>query len=355
MTDSLHILGSRDGGGAERFYVRLVQALNEAGHVALAVHPHQAWSARQLSAVIPQMDIPMRGVWDLLSRWRIGQLVRRERPPIVQTYMGRATRLTHIRPGQGTVHVARLGGYYNLKGYRHAHVWVGNTRGICDYLVRAGLPSARIHHIGNFIDVPDRVGAADKQALRDRYGIPADAWLIFSLGRLHSNKGFPDLLAAFQHLPAEIDARPVHLIIAGDGPLSDELRRQATAAGLDARLHWAGWIDNPTTHYQSADLFVCPSRHEPLGNVILEAWANQAPVVATRTLGAEEIMADRDNGLLVPVQDPAALAEILHDALAAGDEERQRIAANGHQLIKTQHSRAVIVGQYLELYRSLRS
>lgn len=355
MTDSVHILGSRDGGGAERFYVRLVQALNEAGHAALAVHPHQAWSARQLGTAVPQADIAMRGVWDLQSRWQIGRLIRRERPPIVQTYMGRATRLTHIRPGRGTVHVARLGGYYNLKGYRHAHAWVGNTRGICDYLVREGLPADRVHHIGNFLDVPARVADAEKRALRERYGIPADAWLVFGLGRLHVNKGFPDLLAAFARMPAEIANRPVHLLIAGDGPLREELRQQATAAGLNARLHWAGWIDDPTAYFQCADLFVCPSRHEPLGNVILEAWANRVPVISTRTLGAEEIMTDGEDGLLVPLEDPAALAQCMRDALAGGDDERLRIAANGHRLVETRHSRAAIVGQYLELYRALRS
>lgn len=354
MTDSMHILGSREGGGAERFYVRLVQALNEAHHAALAVHPHQAWSARQLSATIPQVDIPMRGIWDLLSRWQIGRLIHRERPPIVQTYMGRATRLTHIRPGQGTVHIARLGGYYNLKGYRHAHAWIGNTRGICDYLVREGLPSERVHHIGNFIDVPARIGEEDKHALRAHYGIPADAWLIFSLGRLHVNKGFPDLLAAFAGMPAEIAKRPVHILIAGDGPLRDELRTQATAAGLDARLHWAGWIDDPTACYQSADLFVCPSRHEPLGNVILEAWTNRMPVIATRTLGAEEILTDGEDGLLVPVEDAAALARCMRDTLASADGERRRIAANGQRLVETRYSRATIVGQYLTLYAALR-
>lgn len=354
MTDSVHILGSRGGGGAERFYVRLVRALNEAGHVALAVHPRDAWSARQLDTGVPHAEITMRGVWDMVSRWQIARLIHRERPSIVQTYMGRATRLTHLRPGRGTMHVARLGGYYNLKGYRHAHAWVGNTQGICDYLVRAGLPAGRVHHIGNFLDIPPRIDAADRLALRERHAVPAEAWLIFALGRLHPNKGFPDLLAAFARLPAEIAGRPVHLLIAGDGPLREELRRQADAAGFDGRLHWAGWVDDPTVLFQSADLFVCPSRHEPLGNVILEAWANGVPVVSTCTLGAEEIMTDGEDGLLVPLEDPAALARRIHETLAGSDVERERIAANGQRLVATRHSRAAIVGQYLALYTALR-
>ena len=85
----------------------------------------------------------MRGIWDLWARGKIAKLVESRRPPIVQTWMGRATRLTHLPARSQSVHVARLGGYYNPKGYRHAHAWVGNTRGICDHLIREGLPANR--------------------------------------------------------------------------------------------------------------------------------------------------------------------------------------------------------------------
>ena len=82
---------------------------------------------------VPQQTIPMRNGWDLLSVLKIRRLIRNTGPLIVQTYMGRATRLTRLPRDSAAIHVARLGGYFKIKGYyQHAHAWVGNTRGICD-------------------------------------------------------------------------------------------------------------------------------------------------------------------------------------------------------------------------------
>ena len=83
--------------------------------------------------------LPMRIVGDPISRLEVSRLIGRRRPHIVQTYTGRATRLTRLSRQNESVHVARLGGYYKVGGYRHAHAWIGNTKGICDYLVAAGL------------------------------------------------------------------------------------------------------------------------------------------------------------------------------------------------------------------------
>jgi hypothetical protein len=109
MTESMHIIGSREFGGAHRFYMRLVGALNGAGHPALAVTRSGTPIARALQGRTEQLHVPMRNGWDMASAWRIGRLVRERRPAIVQTYMGRATRLTRLPRGGGPVHV-RLGG-----------------------------------------------------------------------------------------------------------------------------------------------------------------------------------------------------------------------------------------------------
>ncbi|WJW75269.1 glycosyltransferase [Thiohalobacter sp. IOR34] len=352
MTDSLHILGSRGGGGAENFFLRLVGALNEAGHRAAAVVPADSQVAARLPAGVPLYPVPMRSVWDLPSRWAIRRLVRRLRPAIVQTYMGRATRLTRLPAGGGTVHLARLGGYYDLKGYRHAHAWIGNTRGIRDYLIAGGLPAERVFHIGNFIDPPRPVDADELAAWRARLGIPPQARLILGLGRLHPNKGFADLLDAFERLPAEIEGRPLHLLIAGDGPLAGELHAHAGRLGCGPRIHWAGWIDDPSPCFRLAELFVCPSRHEPLGNVILEAWAEGLPVLTTASQGARELVTPGENGLLAGIGDIPGLAagmqRLLEDAPLA-----QRLAEAGLSEVRTRHSREAVVGAYLDLYRRL--
>jgi len=354
MTRSVHIIGSRASGGAERFYGRLVGALHQRGEPVLAVCPPGSAVAQELNrSGAPVQPLAMRSVWDLAARWRIKRIVRDFDADIVQTYMGRATRLTHLPRDRRPVHVARLGGYYDLKGYRHAHAWVGNTRGICDYLLDNGLPTERVFHIGNFVDPPTPVPADRIERLRTELGIGSDALVVTSAGRLHPNKGFPDLLEAFARLPREIDGRAVHLMIAGDGPLADELKAQGTRLGLDGRLHWAGWQTELGPYYALGDLFVCPSRHEPLGNVILEAWNHGAPLLSTRSLGAEELITDGDNGRLVPVQDPTALAGAMEELLRAGPAARGALAERGRATVADHHSREAVVDGYLAMYATL--
>jgi len=351
MTSSLHIIGSGGFGGAERFFVRLVHALHEAGQPVAAVSRPSGMVAPELGPEIEHHGVPLRNVLDLSSRWAIRRLVRELRPDIVQTYMGRATRLTRLK-GRGPVHIARLGGFYKLDGYRHAEAWVGNTTAICDYLREGGFPADRVFHIHNFVDLVPPLTEAELAAARERFGIPADARVIAGVGRLVEKKGFQDLLDAFARLPAELEGRPLHLLIAGDGPLAEALREQTCALGLESRVHWAGWQRDPAPVYQLAEVFVCPSRHEPLGNVILEAWSHGRPVLSTASHGALELITPDESGVLVPCEEPPRMAEALQ-VLLADASARQQIAAAGRTVAGGQYGRATVVESYLSLYDEL--
>ncbi len=352
---SLQIIGSRQSGGAERFYVRLCEALQEAGQEVIAVCPPGSATAIELAQKVPVRPVKMRSVWDPIARWQLRRLIHDVQPDIVQTWMGRATRLVSLPRGGQPVHVARLGGYYDLKGYRHAHTWIGNTQGICDYLVREGLPASRVFHIGNFIEPASPLADAFLDACRRDWGVPDDAWVLAAAGRLHPNKGFADLLGAFAALPATIAERPLHLVIAGDGPLRESLHRQAIALGIDTRVHWLGWQQELSPLLFLADVFICPSRHEPLGNVILEAWAHRAPLVTTATAGALELVQNDENGLVTPVGDVAALARAIRALLQASMADRARLAENGLQILIRFHSKEAIVTAYQHLYQELAS
>ncbi|RMG29638.1 MAG: glycosyltransferase [Gammaproteobacteria bacterium] len=351
MIESFQILGSRGGGGAERFYVRFTKALHALGHPVHVVTPGDSWAAAQL-ADLERHPVPMRNVFDLFSRLAISRLVGRHKPCIVQTWMGRATRLTHIPRNKGIVHLARLGGYYDLKGYVHAHAWIGNTRGICDYLIESGLPRERVFHIGNFVDIPPPDRDFDRAGFLRSQGIPGEAFVLLGVGRLHPNKGFDVLLRAFERLPARVGSRPVHLVIVGSGPLAERLHAFSAHMDCRERIHWMGWKDDVGDYYRSADVFVCPSNHEPLGNVILEAWAQGLPVVSTSTDGARELVAHAEDGLLVPVGDPKALADAI-TLLLRDDTARVSLANRGFHKVSHQYGRDSIMNAYIEVYGRL--
>ncbi len=349
---SLHIIGSRARGGAEAFFCRLVGALSAQGASVSAIVRSGSWVNEQLGGGVKHMAIGMRGDWDLWARYRISRAVRHGKAAIVQTYLGRATRLTRLTAAGGRAHVARLGGYYDLEQYRHAHAWVANTRGLCDYLVRHGFPPARVFHIGNFVTSPPPVDAEQLAALRRQLGIAAGDRLVLAVGRLHPVKGLDTLLRACAQLGASEEARVTRLVLVGAGPERAALERLAAELGIAQRVHFCGWQADPSPYYRLADLLVSSSRQEALGNTILEAWAHGVPVVATATAGATELMRDGEMGLRVPIGDVAALAAALR-ALLVDPGARARLGEAGRRKAIDEFSPKRIVDAYLALYQQL--
>lgn len=351
---SMHVIGSRKSGGAERFYIRLTAALARRGEEVLCVLPPDSELRSHLEQGLAQRPIKMRSVFDPFARARIGGCARTFKADVVQTYMGRATRLTHLpRRKNSPVHIARLGGYYDVKGYKHAHAWVVNAHGIRDYLIDEGLDPQRVFYIGNFVEPMRRASQEDLAALRADLAVEADAWLLVCLGRFHRNKGFDVMLDALARVPESIHGRAVRLVMVGDGPERAELNRQAAALGLESRVSWVGWSDTPEPYLQLADLFVCPSRHEPLGNVVLEAWNSGAAVLASDIGGLAELVHDGHNGALVPIEDAEALAQGIGSLLEGDAAVRDALIKAGQTTLDREHGEAQVVDAYLAMYRQL--
>jgi glycosyltransferase involved in cell wall biosynthesis len=353
MGTSIHIIGSRQSGGAEMFYIRLVNALRDAGHQLSAVTRPGSVVSKELSAHIEQDHVGMYNVRDPLSRMAITRIIRARRPDTVQTYMGRATRLTRVPRDLDTIHVSRLGGFYKLDGYRHADAWVGNTRSICDYLIENSFHPDRVFMIPNFVEPQPPGEPGMLSAMRQGLGIPSGGLVILGVGRLIEKKGFSYLIEAFSQLPKTIAGRPLHLLIVGAGFEEKALRSYASQVCPAGRVHWTGWQADPGPYYELADIFVCPSLHEPLGNVILEAWSHSAPVISTMTHGALELMEDGVNGLLVPSGDAGTLSRTIHDLIVQGEAAWRDLAEEGRSLLKRKYGKGAVVNTYLGLYDHL--
>ena len=343
---TLHIIGSAELGGAERFFLRLVTALHEDGWDTAVVLRSNSVLARQLPAAVPKFSAGMRSP---LSRWRVSKIIRTWQPAIVQTYLGRATELTWLDPSGPVVHLARLGGYYHLKRYCHAHAWVGNTRQLCAYLKAQGLAEERVFHIYNFIDPPSDPDKAEITNIQ----LPPASRVILFVGRLHPVKGLSDLLSAFAQLPSQIQDQTLYLVVVGDGPLRAELEHQAAALGIAERVRWAGWQDRLGAYYRTADIVVFPSlEEETLGNVILEAWVYGKPLLTSAHRGAQELCRHGHDAWCVPCNDAPALAEALQ-YLLANPELCATLAANGLRRVQRDFNRQTILRQYQALYQQL--
>jgi glycosyltransferase involved in cell wall biosynthesis len=163
---------------------------------------------------------------------------------------------------------------------------------------------------------------------------------------LHENKAFDVLLDALARIPN------AYLWLAGDGPKRAELEAQAEKLGVKPRVRFLGWRDDIEALLASCNVFVCPSRHEPLGNVVVEAWAQSKPVVAADSLGPGVLIDQNKNGVLVPINDAKSLANGIQRVL--GDENLQSaIAHHGRATYEKHFTESIVVEQYLSFFESL--
>jgi len=339
MTRVLQLMAGAEVGGAEAFFERLVCGLARSGlPQAAVIRRHPARAAHLAQAGLRVRQVRFGGPLDLLSRLQISTAAKRFAPDLVMAWMSRAASMAPR--GRWTV-VGRLGGYYDLKYYRRCDHLVGNTRGLRDHLVASGWPAERAWYLPNFVDA-----AAQPAIDRTTLSTPADATVVLLAGRLHPNKGIDVAIDAMAKLP---DA---HLWIAGTGPLEAPLRRQAAQAGLEDRVHFLGWRNDLPALLGAADCLLCASRHEPLGNVVLEGWAHRTPVVAASSQGPSELIDHERTGLLVPVDDPAAMAK----AVARLDDDRAlgaSLAAAAYETYAAQFSEAAVVAQYRAFFEEV--
>ncbi|HUY68878.1 MAG TPA: glycosyltransferase, partial [Alphaproteobacteria bacterium] len=192
----------------------------------------------------------------------------------------------------------------------------------------------RVHYLPNFVSV-EKAQPVPRASL----DTPDDAPLALALGRLHKNKGFDVLIAALVQAPR------FHLWLAGEGPEEKALKAQALRLGVAARVHFLGWRADVPALLAAADVFVCSSRIEPLGNVVIEAWAAGVPVVASESAGPRELIRDGESGLLVPIENADRLATAMR-TLADDKDLRARLAAAGRAAYEVAFSEPCVIALY---------
>ncbi len=336
----LQIMAGAQYGGAEAFFTRLVIALNKSGLEQRVIIRKDADRVQILrDGRIDPVEMPFGGKLDFITPLRVRRQIADFQPDIVLSWMNRATAM--VPSSEKFIHLARLGGYYNLKYYRKCDQLIANTEDIYEYLTKNGWPMGKVHFMPNFVGA-QRMAPIDRQ----EYFIPQTAPLILGLGRLHENKGFDVLLEALARVPN------AYLWLAGEGPLRKELEKKANKLGVQPRVRFLGWRNDPEALFAAADIFVCPSRHEPLGNVVMEAWAQGVPVIAADSLGPGTLIQQGQTGILFPIDDSAALAKSINH-LIEDDGLRERIAVGGYEAFEAEFTEANVVENYLKFFERL--
>lgn len=215
---------------------------------------------------------------------------------------------------------------------------------------RKGAKPERVRVIHNGVDVDRFAGPYDGAAKRRELGIPPEAWVIGLVANLRPEKNHALLFRAFARLLA--DAPEARLILAGDGEMRGQLEAMADTHKIREQVHFLGSRLDAPELFATFDVFCLPSRYEGMPLTVFEAMAAGVPVVATRVVGIQEVVRDGETGLLVPPNDPDALASAL---LQARRNPRlcQELSVAGRHYVNTHARLKDMVEGYSALYEQI--
>ena len=335
----LHVMASRANGGAETYCADMLASLKTAGIDQVAVIPRTSSHHARLAAagVLLAADV-LDSRFGPPRRRRLAALIHACKPELVHCWMRRAASLVPALP---LPVIGWFGGYYDPAHFRRCSHFVGVTPDIVEHMVAGGVPRAKAHHVPTFPALE-----AGPPVDRASLATPTDATVLLSLSRLHAKKGLDVLLAALVALPQ------CFAWIAGDGPLKGELKALAARIGVADRVRFLGWRTDRGALLAAADICVLPSRWEPFGTVMLEAWAAGTPLVAAASQGPAALIADGANGLLVPVNDAPALAAAI-GRLAADPLLQARLVERGRADFKKGFTREAVTQRMIALYTEI--
>jgi glycosyltransferase involved in cell wall biosynthesis len=205
-------------------------------------------------------------------------------------------------------------------------------------------PARKVRVMQNGIDISHFTESlGDRAALRQSFGVPADAPLIGTVGRLNEVKRQDVLIRAFARLRQQFT--DAHLVLVGDGPARGELEKLVWDLNVGAFVHFAGFQPSSGPYLHAMDVFSLTSRSEGMPQSMLEASVVGVPIVASRVGGIPELVQDGRTGILFELGDEAALAAAWTKLLTDRNYARS-LADAANQRVRQTFSVARMAGDY---------
>jgi glycosyltransferase involved in cell wall biosynthesis len=365
-SDVVFVLSSLGVGGSECKIARMANRLEEDGvQVTLACLNGPYTIEPTVHRNVKLRKLERRGKFSFSTVWRLRQILLEERPATVisvnlyqSLYVACATLFLAQRPR--TVALVNTSTFRGRRLWKRIyqfvlsrfdltvhgsqaqrHFWVDASRRAHDnsLVIYNGVDSAHFEPV---------VAHEQAKRLRARLGVSPEALLLGTVGRMRPEKNQEVLLTTLRRLRvARVDA---HLVIAGDGPLLDFLKRRAVELEIADRVSFIGELEDVRPVLTALDVFVLPSTAvESFSNAALEAMAIGRPVILSDIGGAREMIDDGVEGYVVsPTELPARLPALI-SALYADKRKRQLMGQAARRRAESRFSVAAMVAAYRAL------
>ena len=349
-------------GGMVRHVAALSSGLGERGIAVAVAAPISALMTAGPVRLAVDHDVPIGPAFHPIVDIRCSLMLRRLSSgfDIVHAHGLRAALIAALAGSRsGTARIATAHNMPELHGtparaaarmaIRRADAIVAVSQAVADQVVRLGADRHHIHVIPNGVAVGPLPDSSGRVSNRQSLGLPPDAFVIVGAGRLSPEKGFDVLISALPRVVADVPI--VLLVLVGDGPARIELDARVFRSGLTPAVRLVGRVADVEPWLRAADVVVVPSRSEGQGLVALEAMAVGAPVVASRVGGLPEVVDDCITGLLVPPEDPDALATAI-SRLAHDPVLRSRLGQAGYTRVCERFAVGIMLDRVGSLYRA---
>jgi len=337
----------------------LVEGLQARGVGNLLVVPRESAVEKEARRRgLPVHALPMAGEADFPLIGRLRRLMQEAQPDLVHLHSRRgADTLGSLAARWAGVPVILSRRVDNPEAswavgpkYRLYDMVITISEAIREVLISQGVPAEKVRCVRSALDPEPFHRPCDGKAFREEFGVGDGDAVVGMAAQFIRRKGHDVLLDA---VPAILREHPgTTFLLFGQGPLTDQVAAKVKEAGLDAVVRLPGFRDDLPSLLPCLDLLVHPARMEGLGVVLLQASAAGVPVVASRVGGIPEAIAHEENGLLVPPENPTALAAAI-SSLLANAQKAQAMGERGRARIRELFSVDEMVDGNLTAYRDL--
>ncbi len=362
MLKVLYVLNHAGKAGTERYVESLIARLDNKKIKAYFAYNEDGMLVEKLKGLgVDTFRVVMRNRYDLKAARELSALCRKLSIDLIHTHYLRENYIALLsrifNPSVKVIytnHFILKNDFITRVSNRILTSLEARVIAVCnrgkEMLVRNGMSRKKIEVLFNAVD-PAYWREPVQSTLRQEYGISPDEFVLLCASRFAHDKGHAYLVNALAEL-SRIADRPFRCVLAADGPLLEEVKKQVTQLGLEDKVVFTGFRSDIKNLFYGSDIYINASEHEALSFLILEALAGGLPLIATDMGGNSDVVNDETGcGILVQYGNAGELAQAIR-RLMKDEKMRENLKVNALKAVEGRFNLDKMVEKTYNLYES---